>query len=106
MTLNEIQFFKLRVPRGLSWEDVFKLLPILPKFVNDARFWIHHPFWNPFSVTCPFSDHKASVIYGEENEGKAIEQLAIQEHITIQKSRIFSDETHCVEGASPDGLYN
>lgn len=50
-------------------------------------------------------DHVASIKYGKENEGKAIEQLAIQEDITIQKCGIFIDETNCFLGASPDGLY-
>lgn len=50
-------------------------------------------------------DHISSIKYGKENEVKAIEQLALQEEITIQKCGLFIDETHCFLGASPDGIY-
>ena len=55
-------------------------------------------------IVYTFSYDVASVRYGRENESIALNQLANQENIVIDKCGLFLDNDHSYLGASPDGV--
>ncbi|CAH2092627.1 unnamed protein product [Euphydryas editha] len=48
--------------------------------------------------------HVKSVAHGIENENQAIQQMALQENLTIEPCGLFIDKKYCYIGATPDGL--